>query len=275
MDVAVVILTFDEERNLPDCLASLRGLRVLVVDSGSTDRTLEIARAAGAEVFSHPFETHARQWAWALSNLPISETWVLGLDADQRLTAELRGAIEKALPQTPPEVKGYYIARRQVFRGKWIRWGGYYPKYLLKLFRKASVRFDEADVVDHHFWVDGPTGFLAGDLVEANRKEDDISVWIAKHNRYAALQAEAEERRLVPRESARLFGSPDQRVVYFKGIWSRLPLFVRPFLYFGYRYVLRLGVLDGKQGFIFHFLQGFWYRLLIDIKRDELRAAGR
>lgn len=269
-----MILTFDEESNLPECLASVQGLRVLVVDSGSTDGTLSIAGSAGAEVFSHPFETHAKQWEWALAHLPLRETWVLGLDADQRVTPELRRAIEAALGDVPEEVDGFYFARRQVFRGKWIRWGGYYPKYLLKLFRRTAVRFDAADVVDHHFWVRGRTRILPGDLIEANRKEDDITVWIAKHNRYAALQAGAEERRAVPSiQEGRFFGSPDQRVLALKALWSRLPLFIRPFLYFGYRYIFRLGFLDGKQGFVFHFLQGFWYRLVIDIKRDELRSA--
>lgn len=271
MDIAVVILTFDEELNLPECLASVAGMRVLVVDSGSRDRTIEIARSAEAEVYFHPFESHAKQWAWALSNLHIPEPWVLGLDADQRLTEALRASIETELRKPDRGIKGYYMGRRQVFRGKWIRWGGYYPKYLLKLFRKESVRFDEADVVDHHFWVDGETDFLVGDLVEANRKEDDISVWIEKHNRYAAIQAAAEERGLVPLAQAKLLGNPDQRVLFLKRLWMRLPLFFRPFLYFGYRYLFRFGFLDGKQGFVFHFMQGFWYRLVIDIKRDELR----
>jgi hypothetical protein len=85
------------------------------------------------------------------------------------------------------------MTRRQVFRGRWIKWGGYYPKYLLKLFLRKAVHFDERDVVDHHFRVSGKTRILRGDLVEANRKEDDITVWIAKHNRYAARQAVAEE----------------------------------------------------------------------------------
>lgn len=272
----MVVLTFNEEVNLPACLESVAGMRVLIVDSGSTDATLDIARARGAEVFSHPFETHAKQWAWAVSNLPLREAWVLGLDADQSVTPELRREIEDVIPKTPPSVEGYYMPRRQIFRGRFIRWGGYYPKYLLKLFRKAAVRFDEADVVDHHFFVSGRTEILKGDIMEANRKEDDISVWVAKHNRYASLQANADESRVAPSVLVgKLFGTPDQRVLALKGMWNCLPLFVRPILYFLYRYVLRLGFLDGKQGFVFHVLQGFWYRLLIDIKRDEIRAARR
>jgi len=113
-------------------------------------------------------------------------------------------------------------------------------------------------------------------LIEENHKEDDITFWIDKHNRYASRLAE-EDRRRAGHAPARpiapaLFGSPDQRILWLKNLWSRLPLYARPLLYFIYRYFLRLGFLDGKQGFIFHFLQGFWFRLLVDIKLDEART---
>jgi glycosyltransferase involved in cell wall biosynthesis len=276
--VTVVVLTRDEARNLPACLASVAdwAKAVFVVDSGSTDATTRLAAEAGAVVASHPFESHARQWGWALRSLPIPTEWVLALDADQRVTPELREAIDRAVSADGgPE--GYFVARRQVFRGRFIRHGGYYPKYLLKLFRRSVVSIDDGDLVDHHFGVRGPTGRLSGDLVEDNRNEADLSVWIAKHARYARLQALEEWRR--PRVAAGglaggLLGSPDQRIRVLKNGWSRLPLFVRPGLYFFYRYVLRLGFLDGREGFVFHFLQAFWYRLLVDVHLDELRRGG-
>ena len=279
--LAVVVLTHDEERNLPSCLESVRGwvAEVYVVDSGSTDRTVTIAERLGASVVSHPFESHARQWDWALRSLPISADWILALDADQRVTPELRDAIVAALG-APASRAGatpvaYYLNRRQVFRGRFIRHGGYYPKYLLKLVRRGEAWTDERDLVDHHFYVKGPTATLAGDLVEDNRNEAEIAVWIAKHNRYARLQAR-EEVEQPPGATPGLLtvwraGSPDERVRWLKHRWRRLPLYVRPCLYFFYRYVLRLGFLDGKEGFVFHFLQGFWYRLLVDINIDELR----
>lgn len=273
--LAVIVLTFDEEANLDACLASVAGLatELHVVDSGSQDRTLEIAVRHGARVAAHPFETHARQWAWALGNLPIGADWVLALDADQRVTPELAAGIRSFLAAPGGGVSGAYVARRQVFRGTWIRHGGYYPKYLLKLFRRESVVVDTGDLVDHHFGVTGPTAIVRGDLVEANRKEDEIAVWTAKHNRYAVLQAREEMRRLEDGASGgRLLGNPDERVLFLKAIWRRLPLYVRPALYFVYRYVLRLGFLDGKQGLVFHFLQGFWYRFLVDVNLDEIRS---
>jgi glycosyltransferase involved in cell wall biosynthesis len=273
--VSVVILTFNEERNLPACLASVTDWAedVVVVDSGSTDQTTAIAKAHGARLVTHPFDTHARQWAWALADVPLTTEWVLALDADQQVTPELRHSIVAALGREPAAA-GYFVNRRQVFRGRWIRHGGYYPKYLLKLFRRSAARLDSDDLVDHHFRVDGRTERLAGDLIEDNRNEAEIFDWIAKHNRYARLQATEELARLQrPRDRGQWRGDPDERTRRQKAVWARLPAYVRPLGYFLYRYVLRLGFLDGKQGFVFHFMQAWWYRLLVDINLDELRKA--
>jgi len=281
LPITVVVLTRDEERNLRRCLRSVQGWarEVFVVDSGSTDRTRQVADAEGATVVEHEFETHARQWAWALEHLPVTSEWVLGLDADQRVMPELAEELRTlfAGPSACPAtgVAGYYVRRRQIFRGRWIRHGGYYPKLLLKLFRRDAVHIDEADLVDHHFRVNGPVGTLRGDIIEANVNEDDITVWIGKHTRYATLQARES---LAGKNHAhglepRLFGHADERVLWWKrSLWDRLPLYLRPALYFFYRYVLRLGFLDGKEGFLFHFLQAWWYRLLVDVRIEELRA---
>lgn len=276
--VTFVVLTRDEGHNIGACLGSVAGwtAEIFVVDSGSVDDTLSIAETFGARVFSHPFETHAKQWAWALRNLPVKTDWVLALDADQRVTPELRDEITEFISDpNNSTVNGCYVRRQQVFRGKWIKHGGYYPKYLLKLFRRGATQSDEGDLVDHHFRVKGRVAKLKNDIIEDNQNEARISTWIAKHNRYAMLQAreEFEQGRGLPRVGAkpRLLGTPDERILWLKRVWVRLPLYARPLLYFIYRYVFRLGVLDGKQGFIFHFLQAYWYRLLVDINLDELR----
>ncbi len=280
MKLSAVILTFNEALNLEDCLQSIRRVaeEIFVVDSGSTDDTLKIAQRCGAKLVFHPFETHAKQWNWALSHLPVEGDWVLGLDADQRLTEELGEEILTTLDNPPSGVEGFYLNRRQIFRGQWIRHGGYYPKYLLKLFRRRSASCDESEIMEHHFYVKGKTAKLTHDMIEANRKEDDLAFWLSKHMNYARSQAEEEFRRVQHPEDAkirpRFFGSPDQRTLWLKQVWRRLPLFARPFLYFFYRYFLRLGFLDGKQGFIFHFFQGFWYRLLVDVCLNEIKSAG-
>ena len=262
--VTLVVLTKDEESNLGDCLHSTADWvrDVFVVDSGSVDATLRIAAAHGARIVDHPFETHAKQWRWALATLPIATEWVLALDADQRVTPELRSSVLTALARRDEGIDGYWLSRRQVFRGRWIRHGGYYPIRLLKLFRRSAASVDDAELVDHHFQVSGRTLRLAGDLIEENRNEDQISIWVDKHNRYARLQAQYE------------LAITAEPVNWRKRLWRRLPLYLRPALYFGYRYFFRLGFLDGKQGLIFHFLQAFWYRLMVDINLDEIRERG-
>ncbi len=276
--IACVVLTYNEEANLAACLESLRGVvhELWVVDSGSRDATLAIAKQYGAQIFEHPFETHAQQWRWALEHLPITQEWILGLDADQRITAELREELAALFssPERVKDVDGFFIKRRQVWRGRWIKHGTYYPKYLLKLFRKTRVQMDAHDLMDHHFYVNGATQNLQHDLVEENFKENDLQFWIEKHNRYAKLLAQEEflkrQRAHETLIRANFFGNPDERTLWLKQRWYAMPLYVRPFLYFCYRYIFRLGFLDGKQGFLFHFLQAFWFRVLVDAHLDDL-----
>jgi glycosyltransferase involved in cell wall biosynthesis len=279
--ITAIIPTYNEEANLRACLQSLSGWigEIIVVDSGSTDATTAIAEQYGALVVRHPFETHARQWAWALENLPCSHDWILGLDADQRVTPELRAEIVRLFTEdaaTLPLTDGFYVKRRQIFRGRWIRHGGYYPKYLLKLVRRQRVCIDSNDFLDHHFHIRGRTAKLRNDLIEENRKEDNIEFWIEKHVRYATLLAREERARRVDDAapiSPSLRGNPDQRALWQKRLWWTLPRYARPFLYFAYRYFVRLGFLDGREGLIFHFLHACWFRLLVDIKLGEMRAA--
>lgn len=279
LPLAVVVLTLNEQENLEACLAGVASLvdTIFVLDSGSSDGTLEIAKRYGAQIYEHPFETHAQQWTWALETLPIRHEWVLGLDADQRVMPELREELTALFASGDVAgVDGFFIKRRQVWRGRWIKHGTYYPKYLLKLFRKARVKLDARDVMDHHFYVAGTTRKLEHDLIEENVKENDLAFWIDKHNRYARLMAREEflkrRRGNASPIRASLFGNPDERTLWLKQGWSNLPLYVRPLFYFLYRYFLRLGFLDGKQGFLFHFLQGFWFRLLVDAQLDDLMA---
>ncbi len=279
--LAIVVLTHNEELNLPACLHSVQGLsdQVLVVDSGSTDRTRAIATEWHARVLIHEFVGHAKQWRWALEQLDADTEWVLGLDADQRLSEELRDELVGLFTCEKSRLmahNGFYLNRRQIFRGKWIHHGGYYPKYLLKLFRLNRVQLDDRDLMDHHFYIASKVGELRHDLIEDNLKEANIAFWLSKHIGYAELHAREEFSRrrdghAWPIQPA-LFGSPDQRVVWCKRLWYRMPLYARPVLYFVYRYIVLRGILDGKQGFIFHFLQSFWYRLLVDIRLDDLLA---
>ncbi len=278
--VSVVVLTKNEERYLVACLDAVSGWcrEIIIVDSGSSDSTIEIARRYGATVFFHSFSGHTAQWNWTLRNVQFQCEWTLCLDADQRITPELRNEIGVLLenPAVVPE-DGFYLRRRQIFRGKWIRHGGYYPKYVLKLLRHAHAWCDENERLDSRFYVRGRTRILKNDVIENNHNESNLTFWIEKHNRYAVLQATEElDRRAkdVPWNlEPRFFGNPDQRTLFLRDVWYRfLPLYVRPFLLFFYRYIFRLGFLDGKQGFVFHFLQSLWFRIVVDAKIEELRA---
>jgi glycosyltransferase involved in cell wall biosynthesis len=272
-----VILTYNEEVHLPRLLQSIGGLNapVYVLDSGSMDGTIGIAERFGAQVLYHPFENHPKQWDYALNAFNISTPWTIGLDADQIVSEELFRKLRDFSPTTvAPDVDGIYFNRKNYFKGRWIKHGGYFPKFLLKMFRTSVGYSDLNENMDHRFIVPGKTVVWEdGYLMEDNTKENRISFWIEKHNRYSEqIAVEEVERQMNLRGQTitpKLFGSPDEKIAYLKSYWWRMPLYLRPIIYFSYRYLFKLGFLDGKQGFIFHFLQGFWFRLIVDIKIEE------
>jgi len=276
--LSVLVTTRNEEANVERCLRSVHGFadQVFVLDSESTDRTVEIA-AAYAEVNNLAYDhTRIIPWIfqWGLDNLPLRNDWVLILEADQAVTPALQREIA-ALLARPEGIRedGFYIHRRQIFRGKPLRFGGYGSKLLLKLFRRSRSELDPIEQ-DTRVYVRGPVGRLRAPLEEWNLKEDSIQFYLHKHLRYAEAfaQEELERRRrgLHWKLTPRLFGTPDERVLWLKARYYRMPLFVRPMLYFLYRYFFLLGILDGKTGFVFHFLQAFWFRLIVDIRLEEL-----
>lgn len=273
--LSVVVLTLNEERNIEACLRALAGWAddMFVVDSFSTDETVDLARRLGAHVVQRGFEGFAAQRNWALEHLPFAHEWLLFLDADEWVTEPLKQEIAHCIARPVPAVVGYYIPRRNRFLGRWLRFGGLYPTYLLRLFRRGYVRC-EPRLVDEHFVVSGPTGMLRGELVHEDRK--GIGAWIDNHNRYAALEAqELLRRRAAPGGlQPRFWGAQAERKRWVRErLWNRLPLYTRPFVLFAYRYVIRLGFLDGRAGLIYHLLESFWYRLLIDLHYAELLAA--
>lgn len=273
LSLSVIVLTYNEEGNLPSCLESLRGLgcEVFVIDSGSTDRTVAIARAAGAEVVTHEFETQARQLNWALDSLSLQGEWVLRLDADERVTPELARELRSVLVTLGAEITGLYVKRRVYFMGRWIRHGGYYPTWLLRLWRRGCARSEDRLMDEHMVLLRGKATFLKHDIVEQNRK--GLSAWIGRQNHYSSREVMAlfngpSDGQIPPR----LFGTPEARRRWLKySVYLRFPSFFRALLYFLFRYFCRLGFLDGKEGLIFHFLQGCWYRFLVDAKIYEAR----
>ncbi len=274
--LSVVILTFNEEANLPDCLASLSGLDcdVFIVDSGSTDRTLEIASREASAVLYHPFENYALQRNWAQQNLPIRSDWVLHLDADERLTPELVQEINSILKSPAPTIDGYLFRKRTIFMGRWIRHGGHYPSFHLRLF-KAKKGFCEDRLYDQHFIVRGKTRALENDYEDV--VSSNVLTWSTRHLRWASLEAREISGCVSSPDTvqAELLGNPIERRRWLRNdLYGRVPLFWRAFLYWIYRYFLRLGFLDGKEGLIFHFLQGCWFRFVVDSLILESRVNG-
>jgi glycosyltransferase involved in cell wall biosynthesis len=274
MLLSVVILTKNEELNLPNCLASLQQLesKIFIVDSGSTDQTVAIAKQAGCKVFEHPFENQAKQLTWALQNLPITTPWIIRLDADERLTPELAEELQRVLPQTPDDITGYQVKRRVFFMGRWIRHGGYYPTWLLRIWRTGLGTCEQRWMDEHIILSQGKIANLQYDIIDDNKK--GLSFWIDKHHHYADREVRDLLNMSVEQEDPLIKkGQVSQATLrrwIKKNLYRRSPLFLRSLIYFLLRYTIGLGFLDGTEGLIFHFLQGCWYRFLVDAKLYEI-----
>ena len=278
-----IIITFNEEVHLPRLLESVKNLDapIFVLDSGSTDNTVATAKSYGATVLQHAFENHPTQWDFALKNFGVKTPWAICLDADQVVTPELNNRLSSFKDEDYRDTNGIYFNRKNFFKGRWIKHGGYSPFYLLKMVRFGVGYSDLNENMDHRMVVPGKTVIWKdGVIIEENLKENNISFWIAKHNRYSDLVAQEEVERMMQMRSQTVkphfWGSPDERTAWLKQLWWKLPRYVRPMLYFIYRMFFQRGVLDGRTGVIFHFLQAFWFRLIVDIKIDEiLKQKGR
>lgn len=274
--LAVLILTANEEKNIGKCVRSILPLtnRIFVVDSGSTDGTVALCRELGVTVAERAWTTYADQFNWGLDHCDFGTDWVMRMDADEELLPELVDALRGFLAQPEPDVSGVYIRRRVYFMGRWIRHGSYYPTWLLRVFRNGVGRCEALWMDEHIVLSRGRSIEIAADIIDKNNK--DLTFWTDKHNKYASREVRdiVERRRDAADgvlESGLGQGQASRRRWLKDNVYSRMPLFVRPFLYFFYRYFVRLGFLDGREGLIFHFLQGFWYRFLVDAKLYEWR----
>jgi len=275
--LTVVILTKNEERHIARAIGSVAGIadRVLVIDSGSTDRTIDLAQAAGAEVLTNAWVNHATQFNWALDQLPADTGWVFRLDADEVVSDALATEIKAHLGSLSPGITGVYISRRMTFLGRPIRWGGVFPVRVLRLFRHRRGRCENR-WMDEHIMVEGETVDFKGEIVDDNL--NSLAWWTEKHNAYASREVvdllNLEYCFMAHETVADLRGGHQAGVKRWikEKVYARLPGGVRALCYFLYRYVIRLGFLDGKEGTAFHVLQGFWYRYLVDMKLHEVKS---
>ena len=274
MRPAVIVLSFNSEDTLGATLERAREIsdEIFVVDSFSKDGSVELARRLGATVVEHAFEHYGAQRNWAMDNLPITQPWQLHLDADEVMDEKLIQAI-LALPDEPAE-SGFFLARYVRFLGRVLKHGGMSPTWHLRLFRTGVGRCEDRKYDQHYILLSGVSAQLPGTMIDDMRLP--LTEWTARHNRWAdgevaELGANETEGRVVP--DAR--GNPAQKKRYLREKYNRTPLFVRAFGLFFYRYFVRLGFLDGTEGFIYWVLQTFWFRFLVDAKIWEKRNAAR
>jgi glycosyltransferase involved in cell wall biosynthesis len=274
--IAAIILTKNEEQDLPACLASLRGLadEVYVIDSGSQDRTAEIARESGAMVLEHPFVNHARQTNWAIENIPTEAGWVLLIAADERPCAQMRRSVRAIIESAPAHVLGVMLARRTVFLGQRLRFGGTFPVWLLRLWRRGAGRCEDRWMDEHVVLTGGET--TGGQTTRANGEllhviPKSLAEWSRKHVWYAERECLDLARGAKGEELLGQAGLVRKaKIVYYEA-----PPLLRAVSFWAYRYFFRLGFLDGRVGFLYHFLQCAWYRMLVDGMLMEREAKSK
>ncbi|WFB36566.1 glycosyltransferase family 2 protein [Kiritimatiellota bacterium B12222] len=265
--ISVLILTFEEEKNLLGCIESV-GFSddVVVLDSGSSDGTVALARSKGATVLTRNFDNYAAQRNFGLSH-DFKHDWILMLDADERIPEDFIAELTAVTESTDGPVTLYRMRRKDMFMGRWLKRSSGYPTWFGRLFRKGQVRVERE--INEEYYTDGEVGVLQGHLLHYPFNKG-MSYWIERHNRYSSMEAvrlSSEMKEPVPWA---YFKSKDPmlRRKAFKQFAYRMPF--RPLLTFMYLYVLRLGFLDGKAGFHFCCMRSF-YEYMINLKRSEVQ----
>jgi glycosyltransferase involved in cell wall biosynthesis len=277
--ITAIILAFNEEVHIARCIERLWPVveRIVVIDSFSTDRTVEIAKSLGAEVLQNKWKNYAAQFQWGVDHADIQTDWTMRIDCDEYLEDGLKATILHDVPTIPATVAACDFKLKVIFKGKFIRWGGYYRTILTRLWRTGQGQIEQR-WMDEHIVITGGTRqrLLGGDLVDENLK--DLTWWTDKHNGYATRQMIdfiSLEQPLFPVDN-RVRADSNKTAKWKRflrnTVYAGTPLYVRAVLYFIQRYFFRLGFLDGKRGFVWHFLQGFWFFVLMDAKVDEART---
>ena len=269
LDLSVIILTYNEEQHIRRCLENVCPIskKVYVIDSPSTDRTVEICNEfPNVEVVVHKYPgNQAAQFNWAVDNIKIDTEWVLRLDADEYLLPELIDELLEKLPEMDKDVTGIEFKRRHIFMGRWVK-HGIYPVIMLRMFRNGCGRYDNRLMDEHMILTKGKSVVLENDFCDHSLIS--LSDYCRKHINYAQREAvEVLNEKWMLTESAdneNGHGAQALEKHKKKGTYNKMPLFWRSFAYFLYRYIVKGGFLDGKEGFLFAYIQGWWYRTLVD-----------
>jgi glycosyltransferase involved in cell wall biosynthesis len=276
LDLSIIILTYNEELHIQRCLENVLSMakEIFIVDSYSADKTVEIAETLGAKVYQNKWENnYAKQFNWALKNLPIQTQWILRLDADEYLIPELIEELKEKLNTIDESITGIIFKRRHIFLNKWIK-RGTYPVKLLRLFQYKKAICEQRWMDEHIQLIEGYSIEFQHEFIDHNL--NNLGWWTQKHNNYSIREAID----LLDIE-LNLSGKSNENVLIGQAAYKRnkklsyakKPLFIRSFAYFIYRYIFKLGFTEGKEGFLWHFLQGWWYRTLVDAKIFEIKKA--
>jgi glycosyltransferase involved in cell wall biosynthesis len=273
-NLTIILLTFNEEKRIQKVLDSIKNIttNIFVVDSYSSDKTLEILNERNIKYLQHPFENYSIQRNWAQENEPFDNEWVMHLDADEPITKELEEWLLNRFNAEKKDVDGFMFSRKTYFLGRWIKHGGQYPNYHLRLYKKKLGKCEDK-AYDQHFVLKNGSIKKIENADIYNTVADSIDDLILSHNRWATSEAKEiiANQKDVGEVEPNLFGNPIERKRWLKiNIFQKSPLFLRSFMYFIYRYIVKLGFLDGKEGFIFYVLQSFWFRFLVDAKVFEM-----
>lgn len=271
VDLTAIILTKNEEANIEKCIDSVREVakRIVIVDSYSTDRTLDITRAMGGEIYQHEFENYGKQFQWAIDNTEIDTKWIFRFDADERLTKESAAELEKlCIENENTDVNGIIFTLEVTFLGRKLKHGGIYPFKKLCIFKRDMAYMEERAMDEQIILKSGRCVEMK--CISEHNDFKDLSYWITKHNWYATRAAKDYFDHI---ESGDDYSNLDftcrmRRIIKYK-IYYNMPMRMRCFMNFVYRYWVRLGFLDGKEGFLYAFLQAYWYRILVDAKIYE------
>ena len=280
MQIAVIVLCQNEATHLTRLLKNCAEFasEIYIIDSGSTDLTIEVARAAGAIVLQHSFVNYAQQFQWALDTIKTDCEWIMRLDADEVIEHSLIEEIKIKIPTLSSNIVGVNLKRKHIFMGRWICHGGRYPLTLLRIWRRGCGRIENRWMDEHMVVWGGSTVTFENDFADHNL--GDLTFFINKHNKYAtreAIDRLADDSDLFARDEAVSAGASSwqarmKRLMKVR-FYNRLPFGAGPVYYFLWRYIVQRGFLDGPEGLIYHVLQGFWYRFLVEAKLLELRRA--
>lgn len=278
--ITTIILTYNEEKHIARCIKNAQQFssEIFLVDSFSNDKTVAIAESLGAKVFQNKWENnHAKQFNWGLENLPITTEWVFRLDADEYLTEDLILEINKKMPSISEKISGIVCERKMYFLGT-LMTKGMVQMNMLRLFRYTDGICEDRWMDEHIVLTKGDTEQFEGYFVDDNK--NSLGWWVEKHNNYSIREAvellNLDYHIITPKSEqaiAHELSDDAKSKREKKRKYANMPLFWRAYIYFVFRYFFKLGFTQGKEGFLWHFLQGWWYRTLVDAKIYEVKKA--